>query len=249
MSLPRSLGRILRVASALGAFSVSAKNTGFLDPQKGLVMGVGTYKHWLANDNAWDPVPSLAPTGTSVSGSNGLLLLPTKFGFFMTRGSAEIETYARYMINRSGGWSSSGTFDGSGSTNFKSYGAGLNAGVAVFRANRFQLKTTVNIEYVLQRATVGFTSASDTDLLKLSSTSLLAGAGIQPELWLGDLWVLSLFAGYQYGFDRKWNVSEAGTFMGRTHAVGELKDALGRSVKAQFGGFLAEVALKLNFYQ
>ena len=231
-----------------GSAPALAKNTGFLDSQSGLTLGAGTYKHWIDNVNAYDPVPGLAPTGTTTSGSDDILLLPLKAGYFLTRGNAEIETYFRYMINGSGTWTATGTQEGTGTFKFRSYGAGINAGVGLVQTDRFQLKFTLNGEYVLQRLKVNFKSASATEILSLQSTSLLAGVGLQPEIWLGDLWALSIFAGYQYGLKSNWSVAEAASFMGQARSVGEFSDSAGAKVPARFGGFLGEITLKLHFY-
>jgi|GEM_PF-1410192 len=237
------------VLCALLSHEVAAKTTGFTDNQKGLSLGIGTYTHPLANDNNYDPVPSLAPTGTTTSDSEKIKLLPAKLGIFMTRGSAEAEGYFRYMLNTRHKWTATGGVDGDGYVTFRSYGAGLNLGVALAQSSRAQIKLALNGEYVLQRANLSFDNSGSAELLKLKSTSLLAGVGLQPELWLGDLWVLSLFAGYQYGFLKNWEVAKAGNFMGRSHTEGALYDANGNAAHSQFGGVLLEVSFKLNFYE
>jgi len=245
MSFLRALGATAVFALTLS--SAHAKKTGFLDSQKGIVLGIGTYKYRDTN-NAHDPVPALAATGTDTSGSNTIKFLPIRAGLFVTRGPAEIETYLRYMIAQNGGWTATGGQDGTGNTSYKSIGAGINAGVALYKLDSFQIKTTLNAEYVMQKASLSFKDTSGTDLIQLGTNSLLAGAGLQPELWLADLWVLSLFAGYQYGFQQPWTVSEGATFMGRTHTAGGLVNGAGDPAHARFGGFLLEVALKLNFH-
>ncbi len=244
----RFSARATALCLLFGSAPALAKNTGFLDSQSGLTLGAGAYKYWIDTVNAYDPVPGLAPTGTTTSGSDGILLLPLKAGYFLTRGNAEIETYFRYMINRSGSWAATGTQEGTGTFTFRSYGAGINAGVGLMQSDRFQLKLTLNGEYVLQRLKVNFTSASAAEILNLQSTSLLAGVGLQPEIWLGDLWALSIFAGYQYGMKANWSVAEAASFMGQARAVGEFSDSAGAKVPARFGGFLGEISLKLHFY-
>jgi hypothetical protein len=244
--------RFLARATALLLFAVStpalAKNTGFLDSHKGLTLGAGTYKHWIDTVNAYDPVPGLAPSGTTTSGSDAIPLYPLKAGYFLTRGNAEIETYFRYMINGSSTWSATGGQEGTGTFTFRSYGAGINAGVALVQTDGFQFKLTLNGEYVRQRLKLKFTSTSATELLSLQSTSLLAGAGLQPEFWLGDLWALSIFAGYQYGMKSNWSIAKAGAFMGQARSAGEFSDSAGAKVPARFGGFLGEITLKLHFY-
>lgn len=244
----RIFARTVAFAAVLWCAPIFAKNTGFLDSHNGLTLGAGTYKHWIDTVNAYDPVPGLAPTGTTTSGSADIRLLPLKAGYFLTRGNAEIETYFRYMINGSGSWAATGTQEGTGTFTFRSYGAGINAGVGLMQRDKFQIKLTLNGEYVLQRLKVNFTTASATELLSLQATSLLAGVGLQPEIWLGDLWALSVFAGYQYGMKSNWSVGKAASFMGQARSVGELSDSAGAKVPSRFGGFLGEISLKLHFY-
>lgn len=244
MKFFQALGATLVFASALPV--AHAKKTGFLDAQQGIIMGIANYQY-LSGKNAHDPVPFLAATGTETSGSAAIQFIPIRAGLFITRGNAEVETYLRYMIAQKGTWAASGGQDGAGTTAYKSIGAGINAGVAIYQLNSFQLKTTLNAEYVMQKASLTFEDSVGTDKISLGTNSLLAGAGLQPELWLGDQWVLSLFAGYQYGFEQPWNVSKDTSFMGRTHSQGALLDGAGDPATARFGGFLIEIALKLNF--
>ncbi len=224
-----------------------SKVTGFTDNKGGLSMGAGRYYYWLSNDNAWDPIPSLAPTGTTTTGSDSIQLLPAKLGYFFSRGKLELEPYFRYVLNRRASWTASGSVEGTGYVTFRSYGAGMNVGLSAVEYSRFQLNFVLNAEMVLQRAHLDFVSTGTQDIL-LTSSSLLAGGGIQPELWLGDLWVLSLLAAYQYGFPRYWSVAKDTNFMGEARSEGELTNSAGAKVPARFGGFLFELALKLNFY-
>jgi hypothetical protein len=230
------------------SWELQARKTGFKDTQTGISMGVGTYQHWLPNDNAYDPVPALALAGTTTKDSDKIYLLPAKFGMFIHTGRTQIEGYFRYMLNTRHPWSAEGGINGTGHITFRSYGGGLNLGTSLAQSNRAQINLVLNGEYILQRARLDFTDGSTAQKLQLASTSLLAGAGLQPEFWLGDLWVLSLFAGYQYGFLRNWDVVEAANFMGAARSKGPLIDSNGNKARSQFGGFLFELALKLNFY-
>jgi len=226
----------------------ATKVTGFLDSPKGVTLGSGTYYHWLPNDNKFDPIPALAPAGTTVTGSENQFLLPSKLGAFIQKGKIAFEGYFRYMPSLRRSYTATGTQDGTGYITFGSYGAGLNLGVAMLQRNRFQINFVLNGELVFQRATASFSpTAGGTDTIKIKSTSNLAGIGFQPEIWLGDMWTLSIFAGYQYGFLKYWEVEKAATFMGDAKTVGALVDSSGQASKAQFGGFLFEATLNLSF--
>lgn len=241
----------LILALALASFSntsIAAKVTGFTDSPKGITLGAGTYYFWLPNDNNYDPIPSLAPAGTTIANSNLEFLLPSKIGFFVQRGKVSFEPYFRYMLNLRKSFTASGTTVGTGYMTFGSYGYGANLGVSMLQKQRFQVNFVANGEIVFQRATVTFSeSGGGTDKLKIKSTSTLVGIGLQPELWLGDMWSLSIFAGYQYGFLKYWDIEKAATFMGDPKTVGPLLDSDGNQTKAQFGGFLIEATLKLSF--
>jgi hypothetical protein len=231
------------------ASPLAAQNTGFGGNKRGLSLGVGTYWHPLKNDNRYDPVPSLAPLGTNITDSNKIHLLPAKLGLYVARGRAQVEGYFRYMLNSRHRWTASGGLNGHGYVTFRSYGGGSNLGVSLLHSPRAKMDFVLNGEYVLQRASLNFLNAGTNETLNLKTTSMLAGVGLQPELWLGDLWVLSVFAGYQYGFIKNWEVAKASNFMGVARSTGPYSDAHGNPATAQFGGALVEISLKLNFYQ
>jgi hypothetical protein len=210
---------------------------------------MGTYVGGAPLENGHDPVPSLLADGDEAT-SGGIQLLPLKIGYFMTTGPLEFETYFRYMINRTHTWDVEGSVTGTGSTSYRSYGGGVNAGVTFFEQSKFQMNLLFNGEYVLEKARLNFMpEAGGNEPLRLSTTAMIIGAGVQPEVWLGDLWVLSLFAGYQFGMESTWSVDESKDFMGRNFPAGDLQDSSGAVAASQFGGFLFELALKLNFYQ
>ncbi len=240
----------LVVAFIAGAVSLQAraKVDGFQDSPKGVTLGTGTYYFWLPNDNKFDPIPSLAPAGSTVADSENQFFLPSRIGFFIQRGKLNFEGFFRYMLNLRRNYTVTGGNTGSGYMTFGSYGYGLNFGIALMQSQRFQLNFVGNGEMVFQKATATYSpSTGGTDTIKLKSTSQLIGVGLQPEIWLGDMWSLSLFGGYQYGFLRYWDIASAASFMGDAKAIGPLVDANGSRTKAQFGGFLFEATLKLSF--
>ncbi len=242
----RTWGRRLLLTGSLLASSAFAKKIGFGDSGKGVTLGGGLFVEFFDRDSDWDPVPKLAPTGTDISGSGDLKRLPLRAGFFLQRSNAYIEPYLRYILNTGGDWTASGGLDGDGTTSFASLGGGLKVGVAVHRSDLFQVLIVAQGEAVSQRVTLGFDG--DDDPLSLGNLSLMGGGGLQPELWLADLWSLSVFVGYLGGQESPWEATKAGTFLGVDHAVGALKDSDGNAIRSKWGGFLIEATMRLNFY-
>ncbi len=237
---------LLRIISGLLLISSPAwaKKGGFAENQKGVSLGGGSYFAFFDRDKDWDLVPDLAPTGTDVSGSGKQRLIPIRAGFFMQRNNAYIEPYLRYVASRGTAWSSSGTLDGEGTTSFRSMGFGANLGVAVYRDDNFQLLVVGQGEYVSQRVTLSFESEE----LLAGNTSLLAGGGIRPEVWMTDQWSAGLFMGYLSSVVSPWSARAAGSLMGVSYAAGPLDDAAGDPVQSEWGGFLLELTLRLSFY-
>jgi hypothetical protein len=194
---------------------------------------------------SFDPVPELAGSGTTISGSASGHLIPIKLGFFVDRGPVTIEVYGNFLISKSFSWTASGARSGTGTSTYHGYGIGFALDYAFVRTPRAKLGLVFNTEYSSQDATIDF---SDGSSIGLHANSILAGVGIQPELWLADLWVLGLFAGYEYGFPKYWSASKAATFMGTPYATSVVDDSKGNPIHSNFGGFLASAFLKLNFY-
>lgn len=233
------------LALGLLAFALSPKThaakTNFLESHSGVQFGAGTT---FLRPNDSDPIPQLGPTGTNFSGSNKSYLMPLKFGFFKEGQRLNIEIYGRYVMNLKPEWTASGSLTGTGQSSFHSYGGGLQIGYPILAGPRFQTLVVGNAELIWQKLHVNF---SDFSQLDLSSTATLMGGGLQSEIWLGDLWVLSLLAAYQYSLLGQWNVATTGTFMGVSYPAGVLHNSNGDTVNSRFGGFLFEASLKLNF--
>jgi hypothetical protein len=236
------------VLGGLFGSEVHARKSGFNENLKGITIGGGTYYHWLPNNNLYDPVPSLAPASSTVTGSDTALLIPAKLGYFHSKKDFAIETYIRYMLNSREAWTVSGGASGTGYITYRSYGMGLNLNLPFVKSDGYRIGLVGNAEYILQRAELDFLGSGTHQQIDLSATSILAGTGIEGQLWLADMWSLSVMFAYQYGMPTTWNVSEAGIFMNRNEPVGELKDTNGIAARADFGGFLVEAALKLAFF-
>jgi hypothetical protein len=223
-----------------------ARKTNFLESHKGLILGAGTYYHPTANDNLFDPVPELAPAGTDVAGSKNGYLLPIKVGLFAEAGTrAAIEVYFRYMMKTSAPFTASGGNTGTGKTAFSSWGGGGSLSIIAVRKAKVRMLLTLNGEYVFEKAKITFNN----EVLSLSAPAMLIGLGVQPEVYLGDLYALSMFIGYQYGLAQKWSVAAAGTMFGQAYTAGALTSPLtGAPIKSQFGGLLLEANLRLNFF-
>ncbi len=237
------------VGFAFGLEALAVK-TNFMDPHRGLSIGMGTYARSLYSSNIFDPVPALNSSGTTPAGTEDYYLLPAKMGYFREFGVAIFETYFRYMLNSSSPWTATGSSAGDGNTLFKSKGLGVNAGIMVANSESVRLNLTFNAEYMFQTAEVSFTPTGGVkSTLILKSSSFLFGGGLQPELWLGDLWVLSTLVAFQYGYpSATWKANNAATIMGSAYTAGAITDPeTGTAAKANFGGLLIEVGLKLNF--
>ncbi|MBS1984596.1 MAG: hypothetical protein JST16_10535 [Bdellovibrionales bacterium] len=240
---------ILRITLLGSLLATTAARAGFDDRDHffGLMMGAGTYFHPIASQSLFDPVPALAPTGTTVAGSQNVRLLPLKLGFFKELpGRTFVEAYARYTLSSGGAWTTTGTLEGSGTTKFYSVGAGMNFGFTFFMRSRFRMQFLANGEYVKENAALTYTTGGPAERLSVTSGGSRAGIGLRPELWLGDMWVLSLLTAYQYGFKSQWSAAKASTFFGVDQS-GPLKDANGALIPAQHSGVLVEACLKLNF--
>jgi hypothetical protein len=236
---------LLFLAILLVAAPAFARKTDFMESHKGLVFGAGIYMHPSANDNLFDPVPELAAAGTTIAGSKSGYLIPIKFGVFVEGGNKVIvELYGRYMMN-TGSWTATGNFTGTGTTRFKSYGGGGSFSIISARTKKLRLLVTFNGEYMFEKADLTFPGAE----LSVKSPGLLAGIGLQPEVYIGDLYILSVFLGYQYGLSKVWSAAADGAIFGTNHSAGVITSPLtGGTIKSQFGGLLIEANLRLAFF-
>jgi hypothetical protein len=239
----------LALFAGLNAISCWALKSDLSREQSGLTLGGGIYQHYLPNDNAFDPVPGLAPSGVTVTGSETLYIIPARMGYFSDRKVGGYAIYGRYIASTGSSWTASGDLEGTGSTRFGSIGIGAEATAFLLRGTRFRLGLTANSEYILQKMTLSFTPTGGTaSPFNVSAESVLIGLGLKPEMYLGDLWTLSIFSGYQYGLSRTFEASAAGSFFGISHAAGTLTSPTTSSaIPSQQGGFLFEAILKLHF--
>jgi hypothetical protein len=242
--------RILKLIPLIAfSWQSHALKTDFTRDHSGLSLGGGIYQHYLPNDNQFDPVADLAPSGVTVTGSTDVYILPLRMGYFVDKPTAGFSIYGRYIINLPFNWTTSGSSEGTGSTKFASYGVGADITPYLVRGKRFRLGVTLNAEYLWQKLTLSYSPTSGLgESLVVSSNSILTGLGVRPEVYLGDQWALSVFAGYQYGFNRFYSAAVAGTLFGVSHSAGALTGPVtGVAIPSQHGGFLLEAVLKLNF--
>jgi len=234
-------------------FIAEARKTNFTEKQTGITLGVGTYFYLLPNDNKWDPVPELAQAGVTTANSKSTYIVPTKFGYFYSIPRASIEAYLRYVVNFFFFFSVEGSHVGpgtsTGSTNFGSWGGGANFSAVVAPGAYIRLNIAINAEYILQRATlIHNLSEGEEERMHLGASSVIFGGGLQPQFWLGNMWSLSLFAGYQYGLTRNWSATKDGVLFGNIYTTGALVSPLSAgAIQAQFGGFLLEASMQLAF--
>jgi len=229
--------------------AVQARKSDFTESHTGLYSGAGTYFHPLPNDNLFDPVVGASPATATITNSKSTYLLPMRLGIFKDSPRGNFMVYGIYMINLLSSWTVAGTPEGTGTSIFSSYGIGAEAGIPIQNSSHFRLLLVLNGEYLKQRVQLKYLpSTGGTSLLDLNVPSYLVGVGIRPEVWLGDSYALSIFAGYQYGLVQKWNVGAETAFMDNVLAAGKLLNPTsGSEVSAQFGGIFVAAALKLHF--
>jgi hypothetical protein len=234
---------VLLMISLAASRAAHAYKTNFSETHWGVEIGGGTYFFPYSIKNLYDPVPNLAPSGVTASDSNGYYLVPLKFGYFQDLKDLSFEVFLRYMINYPNtAWTATGSVTGSGHTRFSSLGAGAGANLNVWNSKRLRIGLAARMEYVKEKVALTFSGSSGNEKLALSSTAFLYGVGLQPEIWLGDFYSLSIFGGYLTASKKTWNVSKAATFMGASHAAGA------STVPSQHGGLLVEATFRLNFF-
>lgn len=234
--------RSIRLAWLLACVAglAQAEVTGFGDTHSGVLLGGGTWFHLLPTLDKWNPVPELAPAALTLTGADGVRLLPLKLGFFKDLpGRSFIEIWGRYVISMSNAWTSS---DGAaGATKFSSIGGGASTGFSFYQASRFRMQFVANTEYILQRVHI----THDDEALNVRARNFVAGGGLQMELWAVDTWIISAFGGYQYGFPGVWSTAADGILFGQTQS-GVLKNPQNdEAIVSRGGGVLAEVTFKL----
>lgn len=217
-----------------------AEVTGFGDNHSGVLLGGGTWFHLIPTLDKWNPVPELAPTGTTLTGADTVLLLPMKLGYFRDLpGRSFVEMWGRYVITLPNSWTSS--TGGTGSTTFSSIGGGFATGFTFFQASRFRMQFVANTEYILQKVHITY----DNEALNVRARNFVAGGGLQTELWVVDTWVLSLFGGYQYGFPGNWSTAADGTLFGETQSGLLMNPRTLETIPSRGGGVLVEATFKL----
>lgn len=229
------------------AFTSHAKTTNFLDRQRGVTIGGGLYQYYLPNDNRFDPIPDLLPTGTTATGTEDLFMVPGKIGIFMSASKVHFELYGRILRSFASNWQTAGTLVGTGTSAYEGIGVGVVAGVYFFQRPRFQMGFAMVGEYGTNNLKISYTPASGgSENLNLTSTFMLAGATFLTEVWLGSMWTLSLATGYHWGATQFYQLKTDGTLFGQTYS-GSLRNNAGGQIPSQLGGFLAEATFRLAF--
>jgi len=236
------------LACGLASPSALARVTNFLEPHSGISVGGGLLFGGIGHADS-DPVPELAPVGTTVSGSDSVHPYVLRFGFYTERRRVSIEPFVSVLIGKPGNWTSTGVA-GTGVSTDAGWGVGFNFGVHYATWSRVRISQRFEGQMQKRSLTVSFApTAGSSDGLVLSATALLAGTALQTEIWLGDLWILNLSGGYRQGLPGPWSNSQAGTLFGGAQAAGAaVNPGDGTSVQSDFGGFYAEAGLKLAFF-
>jgi hypothetical protein len=218
-----------------------ARKSSLAENQKGVLLGGGLNFFWLPNDNKWDPVPELAPAGTTVTGTDSGFVLPISIGIHYSTPAFGFEFWCRYIASMGNSWSATGV-EGAGSSTFASVGGGGQLTIYPYNNGWFRFGVAGIAEYVKQKLELQFVPTSGgTQYLWLTAPSVIFGGGVQPEMWLGNMWALALFFGYEYGMTKTYTALKAGELFGVSYAKGD------GSIATQNGGFLLEARLRLGF--
>lgn len=221
--------------------AASAEKKTFHDKQWGLMAGDGYILPQFSN-HVYNPAPDLAPSGTSVTGTDKSLMMPLKFGFFIDLPARmSIDLYGINVRNKVVAWTAGSD---SGTTKWNSVGAGASLGVAFARWELVQLQAVAMGEYIQQKALL----KTGTQKLNIATTSMFVGGGIRAEFAVLDLWTIGLYGGYLYGMASEWKATQDGRLMGVAHAEGALTNADGDKLMAKYMGSYLEASFRLSFY-
>jgi len=240
----RDCARLIFLVSilAFGARSF-AYQTNLNDNHSGLAFAVGTLDP-SANAN-FDPITSMGPAGTRFSGTTDFRLMHYKLGAFRDLQKTYMEIYGLHMRNTVSTWSVAGSFSGSGKTNVSGKGVGISTALRMAGDARFRLMADFSAEYVWVTGKIVMDTPST---ILLTTKAINIGAGLRGEVWLGDMWTLSILGAYKYGIAQPWEVYEASSVMSTRYAQGVLQNRDGSTVNSNFGGMYGEASLHLSFY-
>lgn len=230
---------------------VFAYITDFRDHHVALTLGAGAIVERLPNDNQFDPIPELAPSGVDIANSDNTYLIPARMGFSIDRPWANFEIFYRKLFNSKYTWTSTGgAFEGSGASNYNADAVGGTFAVRLTGGEKWRIMGAFTGEYGTYTNRISFRYSDGTEEgVKLKTAAQIAGIGIQPEIWLGDMWSAGLFAGYTYGWPLNWKAYSDGALFGQSFTKGaEVSGAsTGSPVRVAFGGFTVELVMRLNF--
>lgn len=235
----------LSLASPLVA---EGRVTDFFERHSGLSISGGQLFRGFGHED-FDPVPELAPVGTTIAGSANTKIYPLKIGFFRDQVRVGVDAFAIVLISRPSTWTATGV-DGAGSSLESGWGAGVNFAVHYAVWSRFRLSQRLEVQTFTNNLRLTFTQTGGVpEIVDLTARAIRFGTAAQAEFWLGDMWTLSIAGGYHRGLPTGWNVATAGTLFGVAQAAGAaLNGQDGTQVKSDFGGFYAEAGLKLAFF-
>jgi hypothetical protein len=229
---------------------VWAKKRNFKQAQRGVTLGAGVYNQHLRHYNRYEPVQGLAGPDYSFNGLTDTSIFPFRLGLFHSTQSTHAEVFFRYVHHQTN-WEVLGDKPGIGQSTIKGRGAGVLLGMRVAGSDSFRIMLGGMAEYVQHKALIEHDpDAGATETLRLSSTNILVGPALMTEMWLGDLWSLSLLSAYEYGVGTTWRVSRSGELFGVQRGAGTARnnDRMANPIISEFGGFLTELTFKLSFY-
>ncbi|NCN27464.1 hypothetical protein GW915_07800 [bacterium] len=229
-----------------------AVKTSFNDQQRGLVFGIGrSFPSLSPHSTQFEPVKQLSGEDDNFTKLQDYALYPSRIGLFWGGPFNTFHLYGRYLFNNKKTWNKLNAPTGVGRTTIKGMGVGAGLDLMLTGDTAARLMLSLSAEYIKNKAILAFQPDLDNkETITLNSSNYLIGAGITGELWLVDMWVLSLTTGYQHSLGGTWSVkSPGGDFFDvpRESTTLYLEDGTTEAT-SRFGGLFVEATLRLNFY-
>lgn len=224
--------------------------TGLDKPHTGVSVGAGALLDLNQDVSAFDPLSAFENSSIEIQGSEFSSLRPIRMGFFTENSTYSLEFYGIYLYGRKNWLVVSDNFEGTGRSSYQSFGLGSKLGLELFTSRIFRISLVGLMEYYWHHLELQYTpeGADGYQPLGLSTNNYNYGWGLEPELWLGDMWRLSFLAAYVRSGVANWSVDRAEFFIDKSRVKGELLNNEGATVGQKAGGLLLQLAFKLSFY-
>lgn len=232
----------------MGATTARAFRTSLFEKNFGVSVGGGYLMNWNDDISRFDPLPVFDTGDYSIRDSSFSRLKPVRMGVFLSSGLFNAEVYGIFLSTRKA-WVVTGDLEGLGTSRYRSYGMGVKLGRELFGNDRVRLALIGMSEVYRHRLTFHLSDLSSYEQnLQLHTTTLIYGAGIEPELRLSDTSTISMLGAYMRSTAGEWNVSRTSNFLGSDRAAGPLSAYSESDVSQKSGGLLLQVVLKVAFY-